>query len=162
MHSPHQTGPFHVLSRIWLVATSWTVARWAPLSMGFPRQEYWSGLPFPTRRDLPNPGIKPMSLACPTLAGGFFTTNATWEIRKNIHTSALPPQACMYTQTLCMIHFMPHFICLFTITKMIWGNWKKFGTGPSLLAPIITQPTRTEIQKEILPLREESWACSFK
>ena len=43
----------------------------APLSMRFPRQEYWSGLPFPSPRDLLDPGIKPMS---PALAGGFFTT----------------------------------------------------------------------------------------
>ena len=43
----------------------------APLSMGFPRQEYQSGLPFPSQGDLPNPGIKPES---PELAGGFFTT----------------------------------------------------------------------------------------
>ena len=42
--------------------------------MGFPRQEYWSGLPFPPPGDLPDPGIKPMSLASPSLAGGFFTT----------------------------------------------------------------------------------------
>jgi len=42
--------------------------------MEFSRQEYWSGLPFPTPGDLPNAGIKPMSLAFPALAGGFFTT----------------------------------------------------------------------------------------
>jgi len=41
----------------------WTVVCHAPLSMGFPRQEYWSGLPFPSPGDLPNPGFKPMSLA---------------------------------------------------------------------------------------------------
>ena len=40
-------------------ATPWTVARQAPLSMGFSRQEYWSGLPFPSPGDLPNPGIEP-------------------------------------------------------------------------------------------------------
>ena len=45
----------------------------APLSMGSPRQEYWSGLPIPTPEDLPNPGIKPASLASPALAGGLFT-----------------------------------------------------------------------------------------
>ena len=50
--------------------TPWTVAPQVPLSMGFPRQEYWSGLPFPSLRELPNPGIKPAS---PALAGGFFT-----------------------------------------------------------------------------------------
>ena len=42
--------------------------------MGFPRQEYWSGLPFPSLEDLPNPGIKPASPVSPALAGGFFTT----------------------------------------------------------------------------------------
>ena len=51
--------------------TMWTVARQAPLSMGFPRQEHQSELPFPSPGDLPNPGIKPASSA---LAGGFFTT----------------------------------------------------------------------------------------
>ena len=51
--------------------TSGTIARQAPLSMEFSRQEYWSGLPFPSPGDLPNPGIQPAS---PVLAGGFFTT----------------------------------------------------------------------------------------
>ena len=50
--------------------TLWTVAHQAPLSMGFLRQEYWSGLPFPSPRDLPDPGIE---LTSPALAGGFFT-----------------------------------------------------------------------------------------
>ena len=50
--------------------TSWTVACQAPLSMGFSRQEYWSGLPFSSPGDRPNPGIESVSLA---LAGGFFT-----------------------------------------------------------------------------------------
>ena len=45
------------------LATPWTVAHQAPLSMGFSRQEYWSGLPFPSSRDLPDPGIKPGSPA---------------------------------------------------------------------------------------------------
>ena len=65
-----------VLSRVWLFAAPWTVAHQASLSMGFPRQEYWSGLPFPPPGHLPNPGIKPVSLTSPALAGGFFTT---WE-----------------------------------------------------------------------------------
>ena len=51
--------------------TSWTVAGQAPLSMRFPRREYWSGLPFPPPWDLPDPGIEPAS---PALAGRFFTT----------------------------------------------------------------------------------------
>ena len=51
------------LSRVQLFATPWTVARQAPLSMGFSRQEYWSGLPFPSPGDLPKPGIEPGSPA---------------------------------------------------------------------------------------------------
>ena len=67
------------LSRVQLFATPWTVASQAPLSMGFSRHEYWSGLPFPTPRDLPDPGIEPASLTSLLLAGGFFTTSITWE-----------------------------------------------------------------------------------
>ena len=48
--------------------------------MEFSRQEYWSGLPFPSPGDLPNPGIEPVSLMSPILAGGFFTTSATWKV----------------------------------------------------------------------------------
>ena len=65
------------LSYVWLFATPWTIAHQALLSREFSRQEYWSGLPFPTPGDLPNPGIKPAYLASPTLAGRFFIT-VTW------------------------------------------------------------------------------------
>ena len=51
--------------------TPWTVVHQAPLSMEFSRQEYWSGLPWPPPGDLPDPGIKPVSLMSPALAGGF-------------------------------------------------------------------------------------------
>ena len=47
--------------------------------MGFPRQEYWSGLPCPPPGDLHDPGIEPVSLPAPALAGGFFITRVTWE-----------------------------------------------------------------------------------
>ena len=60
-----------MLSRFQLFVTSWTAALEEPLYMGFPRQQYWSGLPFPSLEDLPNPGIEPVS---PALVGGFFTT----------------------------------------------------------------------------------------
>ena len=56
------------------LATPWTVARWAPPSVGFWRQEYWTGLSFPPPGDLPNPEIEPGSPASPRLAGSFFTT----------------------------------------------------------------------------------------
>ena len=68
----------HFIS-VQLCVTLWTVAYKAPLSIGFSRQEYWNGLPCPSPRDLPDPGIKPMSLMSPALAGGFFTTRTTWE-----------------------------------------------------------------------------------
>ena len=68
-----------VLSRARLFATPWTVARQAPLSVGFSRQEYWNGLPFPSPGNLPDPGIKSVSPSSPALAGRFFTTNTTWE-----------------------------------------------------------------------------------
>ena len=64
-----------------------------PLPMGFPRQEYWSGLPFPSPGDLPDPGIEPMS---PALAGGFFTAEppgrlllqySTWTTTVNLEKS---------------------------------------------------------------------------
>jgi len=66
-------------SHVWLFVTPRTVAHQTPLSMIFSRQEYWSGLPFPSPEDLPNTGIKPASLRPPALAGRFFTTSATWE-----------------------------------------------------------------------------------
>ena len=67
------------LSYIQFFSAPRTVAHQVPLSMGFPRQEYWSEWSFPFPGDLPNPGIKPIPLVSPALAGGFFTTIATWE-----------------------------------------------------------------------------------
>ena len=72
----------HVVSHfscVWLFVTLWTIVHQVPLSMGFFRQEYCSGLPCPSPEDLPTAGIKPTSLMSPTLAGGFFITSATWE-----------------------------------------------------------------------------------
>ena len=66
------------------LAMSWAVAHQAPLSMGFLRQEYWSGLPFPSAGDLPDPGIKPKS---PALAGRFFTTERPQEPLKHVKVS---------------------------------------------------------------------------
>ena len=68
-----------VLSHIRLFATPWTVACKTPLSMEFSREEYWSGLPFPFPGDLPNPGIKPVSLVSPAFTSGFFTTEPPWK-----------------------------------------------------------------------------------
>ena len=67
-------------SCVQLFMTLSNVALQAPRSMGFLRQEYWSGLPFPSPGNLPDPGIEPASLISPALAGRLFTASATWEI----------------------------------------------------------------------------------
>ena len=82
---------YSVASPIQLCATLWTGAHQAPPSMGFSRQEYWSGLPFPSPQDLPNPGIKPMS---PALAGRFFTTEPPGKPSLTHQCSKRFPQSC--------------------------------------------------------------------
>ena len=67
-----------VLTRVHLCAVPWTIGHQAPLSMRFPWQEYWSGLPFPTPVDLPNPGIEPASFLSPALTGRSFTIRVTF------------------------------------------------------------------------------------
>ena len=72
----------HRCSNVSESVTSLTIACQAPLSLGFPRKEYWSGLPCPPPGDLPDPGIEPVPLSSPALVGRFFTTwdsSATWE-----------------------------------------------------------------------------------
>ena len=91
-----ETGDTHAcvlspFSFIQLFAIPWTVVRHAPLTMGFPRQEHWTGLQFPPAEDLPDSGIEPMSAAAPALAGGLFTTElpgiaqSGWHVTPN-HT----------------------------------------------------------------------------
>ena len=77
-------------SPVQLFATPWTVAHQAPLSMGFSRQEYWSGLSCPPVEDLSDPGIEPASLMSPALSGKLFTTNATWEARVWAYSASSP------------------------------------------------------------------------
>ena len=66
-------------SQILILVTLWTVACQAPLSMGFSKQEYWSGLPFPSPRNLRDPGIEPVLHTFHELVDGFFNSSATWE-----------------------------------------------------------------------------------
>ena len=76
-------------SRVRFFVTPWTVAHQALLSMGFSRQDYWSGLPCPPPGDLPDPGIEPESHISPALASKFFTTRATWEAHQTIYNYTL-------------------------------------------------------------------------
>ena len=73
------------------LAAPWTVACQVPLSVEFSRQEYWSGLPFLTSGDLPDPGIEPTSLASPALTGGCFTTEPPgWVEKRGLVLSPQP------------------------------------------------------------------------
>ena len=79
-------------------ATPWPVAHQAPLSIGFPRQEYWSGLTFPSPGDPSDPGVKPTS---PTLAGRFFTTEPPGKTGINQYISCLPEASLVRLGTYC-------------------------------------------------------------
>ena len=76
-------------------AIPWTATHQVPLSMGSPRQEYWSGLPFPSLEDLSNSGIKPVS---PELAGKFFTTESLYINNKTIRETKLYGLTCKTSQ----------------------------------------------------------------
>ena len=90
-----------LFTHVWLCATLWTIVPQAPLSMGFSRQEYSSGLPCPHPGDPPDLGIEPVSLRSPALAGRFFTTSATWEARVYMY--------CVY---ICMCVYICVCVCV--------------------------------------------------
>jgi len=96
------------VSHVWLFVTPWIVARQAPLSIGFSRQEYWSGLPFPSQGDLPRSGIEPTS---PSLAGGFFTAEPPgkpshiWQVgRDHSGSSRRQEGSTHYPRQHCCLH----------------------------------------------------------
>ena len=84
-------------SRVQLFVILWTLTHQAPLSMGFPRQEYWHGFPFPTPEDFPDPEIEPASLMSSALAGRFLTISTTWEAQKTMD---------IYSSTMSFIIFV--------------------------------------------------------
>ena len=97
--------------------TPWTVALQAPPSVGFPRQEHWSGLPFPSPGDLPDPGIKPRF---PALEDQFFTTSAAWKAPCIIYMHlCVCVCVCVCVQThayLCVCIYM----CIFPLCSCPW------------------------------------------
>ena len=98
------------LSHVQLFVTPWAAAHQAPLTMEFPRQEYWSGLPFPTPGGLPNPAIEPKSLASPALAGGFLTV--------------VPPGKSPYKlPNGILIHSLYGAVCLLFCSQDILSVW---------------------------------------
>ena len=74
-----------------------SLAHQAPLSMGFSREEYRSGLPCPPPGDVPDPGIEPKALTSPALAGRFFTTSSTWEAQRLLNCIQTPGQFSLLT-----------------------------------------------------------------
>ena len=99
-------------SHVQLFETPWTVAHQAPLSMGFSRQEHWSGLPFHTPGYLTEPGVELTSLVSPALADGFFTTSPI-RVSVQFSCSVVPtlrdPMDCS-TPGLPVHHQLPEFI----------------------------------------------------
>ena len=83
-------------SCVWLFVIPRTVARQASLSLGFSRQEYWRELPFPSPGDLPDPGNRTGLSYISCIAGGFFTTNATWEAQNLAQGSQMLPFFYMF------------------------------------------------------------------
>ena len=107
-----------MLSHVWLFSAPWTVAHQAPLTMGFPRQVYRSGVPFPFPGDLPNPRIEPVSLAAPALAGGCFTAKLPGVFSRH-HNQSFFPNPCGKTVTCLTLaghHFFP---------DRTWGRERK-------------------------------------
>ena len=94
------------LSLVQLFVTMWTIAHQAPLSLGFPWQEYWSGMPCPPPGDLPDPWIEPVSLKSPALAGRLFTTSTTWEAHS-------PSLLTSFFKSICSFVF--HFFLILKI-----------------------------------------------
>ena len=105
-----------LFSQVRLLVTLRTVAHQAPLSIGFSRQEYWSGLPWPPPGDLPHPGIKYTSPFSPALADRFFTTSTTWEApglpeKQHLFTASLkhaPSTLVLSCPTQCQIQSWTH------------------------------------------------------
>ena len=123
------------------------VAHQASLSMEFSRQESWSGWPFPTPGDLPDPGIQPMSLASPALAGGFFTTSAAKPLR--LCLVAPLPRVSLTDQPACPpVSLLPSP----SLSLLRFVVWKVLGHAsplPSLVYSLLTHiyhPAMCQVQ----------------
>ena len=128
-------------SRVWLFATLWTVARQPPLSMGFSRQEYCSGLPCPPPGDLPNPRIEPESLMSPALTGEFFTGTTYGGVH----------------------HFLSDGFkwAVDLLTLVLWSLISQIQTGIYILEPLASQTLEKETLEILLPV-STVWGHSGK
>ena len=125
---------------VWLLATPWTVACKVPQSMGF-QTRIWSRLPFSPPWDLLDQGIKPTSLASPTLTGGFFITSSTWD-------------AIVYPyQTIYHLSTMPNSPTLWFWSERAW-SWIRVpgsmsGLGKKKNSCTVTSRTTKSVYKEL-------------
>ena len=126
-------------SRVQLFTILWTVARQAPLSMQFPRPEYWRGLPFPTPGDLPYSGIEPATPLSAALAGRFFTTKPYGKphayLTYLIFVKCLPVYLIL-CHCFKSLYILTHvYMCVFSCSVMSDSLWP-YGLQPaSLLCP---------------------------
>ena len=144
--------------------TPWTVAQEAPLSMGFTRQEYWSGLPFPSPADLPNPGIKPRS---PALAGRFFIAEppgkprVRWGSSKGmIRGQPRPRPGCRMQQSLGVETVIPRDKKIKSARK---GPWKlrEQETDYNFMPKVRNEPTVSESMADCVHARTNLGVGSF-
>ena len=119
------------LSHVWLLATPWTTAHQAPLSMRFSRQEYWSGLPFPPPGELSHPGIKLKSPVAPALAGRFLPLGSSREATRE--APAESSSARVYIQGFPQRH-TPQSNNLFVLTIEI--IFKRFASYIHFILPL--------------------------
>ena len=155
------------LSHVRLFVTLWTVAHQAPLSMGFSRQEYWSGLPYPPPGDLPYPGTEPRSLLSPVLAGRFFSTSTTLVVFMILFSSV--KASFSFFSVLVLLHILSLHslnsisvlswdLSWYLVQKMIYSSLSPFKTNfyatfPSVLSGLCCS-------QEVHVMGSQS-ACSF-
>ena len=108
-----------LFSRVWLFVTPWTVAYQAPPSMEFSRQEYWSGVPFPSPGDLPDPGIKPGAIIRFQLFTGFFPSlrKNSWHIPLYMFKT--------YSVMTCFTYIMKWLLLQVQLTSLILYRYRK-------------------------------------
>ena len=137
------------LSCVLLFATPWSVAHQAPLSMGFSRQEYWSGLACPPPGHLPDPGIEPVSLISPALASEFFTTSTAWEAQFKVYKVLI-----LYTWYIYKLQNDYHHLTEWT---WIWANSRRQRrTGK----PGVLQSRRSQRVRHNLATEQQKLATS--
>ena len=127
-------------------ATLWTVAFWAPLSMEFSRQEYWSGLLFPSPGDLPNPGIKCASLASPVL-------QADSLLLRHQGSPIIWILICFFASGLWPVPLYSFGYCQLLVSLSLGWPWLKEATMLKIMPPFLRQPSSNDcacIQNPVL------------